>query len=43
MLKKVQEETDKAERAIQHAMAKDTRETNAEMARMAKVKQGLFT
>lgn len=42
-LKKAQEEADKAERAYQRAQAKDTRETNAEMARMAKVKQCLFT
>jgi hypothetical protein len=43
MLKKAQEEADRAERAIQRAVAKDTRETNTEMARMAKINQCLFT
>ena len=43
MLKKAKEEADKAERAIQHAAAKDTREINAEMSRLAKIKQRLFT
>ncbi len=42
MLKKAQEEAEKAERAVQRAVAKDTRETNAEMGRMAKIKQCLF-
>jgi hypothetical protein len=42
-LKKAQEEADKAERAIQRAQAKDTRETNVEMARMARIKDSLFT
>ncbi len=42
-LKKAQEKADKAERASQRARAKDTRETNAEMARMTKIKQCLFT
>ncbi len=43
MLKKAKEEADKAERAIQRSVAKDTRETNAEMIRMTKIKQCLFT
>ncbi len=43
MRKKAQQEADKAERAIQRAKAKDTREINAEMARMAKIKESLFT
>ncbi len=42
-LKKAKEEADKAERAIQQAVAKDTRETNVEMTRMAKIRQYLFT
>jgi DDE superfamily endonuclease len=42
-LKKAQEEADKTERAFQRAQAKDTRETHAEMARMARIKQCLFT
>jgi hypothetical protein len=42
-LKKAQEEAEKAQRVIQRAQAKDTRETNAEMARMAKIKDSLFT
>jgi hypothetical protein len=42
-LKKVQEEAAKTERAQKRAIAKDTRETNAEMARMAKIDRRLFT
>jgi hypothetical protein len=42
-LKKTQEELEKTERAHQRAVAKDTRETNNEMARMAKINQRLFT
>jgi hypothetical protein len=41
--KKTQEELEKAERAHQRAVAKNTRETNNEMARMAKINQRLFT
>ena len=43
MFKKTKEEADKTERAIQHAAAKDAREINAEMSRLAKIKQRLFT
>ena len=43
MLKKTKEEADKTERAIQYAAAKDAREINAEMSRLAKIKQRLFT
>ena len=43
MFKKTKEETDKTERAIQYAAAKDAREINAEMSRLAKIKQRLFT
>jgi hypothetical protein len=42
-LKKAQEEAEKAERAQKRAIAKDTRETNAEMARIAKIDRRLFT
>jgi hypothetical protein len=35
--KKAQDEAEKIERAVQRALAKDTRETNAEMARMARI------
>jgi predicted component of type VI protein secretion system len=42
-LKKANEEAEKAERVIQRAQAKDARETNAEMVRMAKIKDSLFT
>jgi hypothetical protein len=42
-LKKTQEELKKTERAHQRAVAKDTREINNEMARMAKINQRLFT
>lgn len=41
-LKKTQEEADKAERAFCRVQARDAREINAEMARMAKIKQCLF-
>jgi DDE superfamily endonuclease/helix-turn-helix, Psq domain/Tc5 transposase DNA-binding domain len=41
-LKRAQEEADKAERAVRAAMAKDARNTNAEMARMAKTDRRLF-
>jgi hypothetical protein len=40
ILKKAQEQVEKAEKAekaVQRALAKDTRETNAEMARLARV------
>ena len=42
MLKKAQQEAEKAERAIQRAIAKDTRVFNVEVTRMAKVKSDLF-
>jgi hypothetical protein len=42
-LKKAQEEAQKAERVIQRAQAKDARDTNVEMARMARVKDTVFT
>ena len=42
-LKKAQEEADKAERAFQRAQAKNARDTNAEMARMARIKKSVFT
>ena len=42
-LKKAQKEADKAERAFQRAQAKDTCETHAEMARLGRIKQCLFT
>jgi hypothetical protein len=41
-LKKAQQEAEKTERAHQRAVAKDTRDINAEMARMAKVYKRLF-
>jgi hypothetical protein len=41
--KKAQEEAEKADRAIRRAVAKDTRDTNNEMARMAKIDKRLFT
>jgi hypothetical protein len=40
--KKAQDEAEKIERAVQRALAKDTRETNAEMARMARIDNRLF-
>ena len=43
MLKKTKEKTDKTERTIQRAAAKDAREINIEMSRLAKIKQRLFT
>jgi hypothetical protein len=42
-LKRAAEEADKVERAIRRATAKDAKETNAEMARMAKIDKRLFT
>ncbi len=42
-LKKAQEEANKAERAQQRALAKNARDTNAEMGRMAKIQKSLFT
>jgi hypothetical protein len=42
-LKKAQEEVEKAERAHQRAVAKDIRDTSAEIARMARVNKRLFT
>lgn len=42
-LKKVQTEAEKADRAMVRARAKDTRETNAEMGRMARIDPRLFT
>lgn len=42
-LKKALEEVGKAERAHQRAVAKDTRDTSAEIARMARVNKCLFT
>jgi hypothetical protein len=41
--KKAQEEVEKAERAHQRAVAKDTRDSSAEIARMARVNKRLFT
>jgi hypothetical protein len=41
-LRRAQEEADKAERAVRAAMAKDPRNTNAELARMAKIDRHLF-
>jgi hypothetical protein len=41
-LKKAQQEAEKTERAHQRAVAKDTRDTNAEMARMANSYARLF-
>jgi hypothetical protein len=43
ILKKAQKQAEKAEKAAQRALAKDTRETNAEMARLARVDKRLFT
>jgi hypothetical protein len=40
--KKALDEAEKIERAVQRALAKDTRETNAEMARMARIDNRLF-
>jgi hypothetical protein len=42
-LKRAAEEADKVERAIRRATAKDAKETNAEMAQMAKIDKRLFT
>jgi hypothetical protein len=42
-LKRAEEEAEKVERAIRRATAKDAKEINAEMARMAKVDRRLFT
>jgi DDE superfamily endonuclease/helix-turn-helix, Psq domain len=42
-LKKAQIEAEKAERALQRARAKETREINAEMGRMARINPRLFT
>jgi hypothetical protein len=42
-VKKTQNEAEKAESAVERARAKDTRNTNAEMARMARVGRRLFT
>jgi hypothetical protein len=42
-LKRAADEADKIERAIRRATAKDAKETNAEMARMAKIDKRLFT
>jgi hypothetical protein len=43
VVKKAQEEAEKRERAVQRATAKDAKDTNAEMARMAKIDKRLFT
>lgn len=40
--KKAQNEIQKIGRAVQRAQAKDTRETHAEMARMARIDRRLF-
>jgi hypothetical protein len=40
--KKAHDEAEKIERAVQRALAKDTRETNAKMARMARIDNRLF-
>jgi hypothetical protein len=40
--KKAQEETEKLEKAIRRAVAKDARDTNTELARMAKIDKRLF-
>ncbi|KAF7503379.1 hypothetical protein GJ744_003943 [Endocarpon pusillum] len=42
-LKKAQEEADEAERVFQGVQAKNARDKNAEVARMARVKKSLFT
>jgi hypothetical protein len=42
-LKKTYKEAEKRERAIRRATAKDAKDTNAEMARMAKIDKRLFT
>jgi hypothetical protein len=42
-LKRAEEEAEKIERAIRRATAKDAKEINAEMARMAKIDKRLFT
>jgi hypothetical protein len=42
-LKRAEEAAEKVERATQRAAAKEAKETNAEMARMAKVDKRLFT
>jgi hypothetical protein len=41
-VKKAQEEAERRERAIRRATAKDAKDTNAEMARMAKIDKRLF-
>jgi hypothetical protein len=42
-LKKAQEKAEKTNKATQRAQAKDTRETNVEMGRMARIDPRLFT
>jgi predicted component of type VI protein secretion system len=42
-LKRAEEEVEKVERAIRRVIAKDAKEINAEIARMAKVNRRLFT
>ena len=42
-LKRAEEEAEKVERAIRRATAKDAKEINVEMARMAKIDRRLFT